>query len=708
MDSVDAQFQSNQVDSRMRHNFRQDSDQKISTSELDRLIKERNELKRKKKRVKQDFLELKTYNVCPEMEDERQFRTNQHVASLGKEETEKNIEEYMLGFKIRTGECRQFKKRIKYSVRSPFFPQPKQHEPNFFKKTGSLPGKPNLIGKRSHFQEPISQTLDERSKISRPKQFCRECASPGLCVSTARCSPRSCVLSSRKEDHTRTLESIEITDIEKEFKVDHSKKFTETCIFSERPQKNIFGSVETHIDASIAREPRFTFNLSEQNISLFSIELERCFLNRKVYGGTRSNDSSFKPDCKSTRFGSEKEMLKEERVGRSEKIGKFHRHIVAANFEIKHCQNYFLPFSYNVLANHKIKKNLHGMRSFANLRVLLNDIFLFGKKRDFFSYQLTKAEQRVFAIILKRQGYESFIRGIKILKDKKQKCDLHTKLGRRHSNTSDGVYCFRLIFSLLEYEIKLKIVRLCPMAAKKSEQDLDIMFCLYYFHNQLGSSDFETILRRYLACGSFRASAIQKMLPYLTLIRPFFNNSILLKANDFPSLNPKFFNKLKDSPTLLGHIQSIVLNTLISVAGGRVKESHIQLRSYAQVKNSDLGQKMLFWIVRRNNEQLDQLFSSWNKKFLKRSDIRQRGVSPSYIKCQISQLRILQRNIGSKSFHLPWTPIEIRNAFAHCYIMINSILLKENTSKGMKYFFKSETYLLNHEKSTIFLIISTK
>ena len=664
--------------------FRSKIEQREAPTEgesLEDLIRGNSRRKRIPKRVKTEEICLQTKQMCADLGTSGQGRQFGSTPPQGKSRRVQMLVTSQRTQNVGQHVCRQFKKRMMY-------------HPEISKtKTRTNPKScPNLqalseqiklrsTGKRAHLGS--IPRLPNAKGFSMKHDLKLAVGSPVTCCGPSpRCSPRSCAFSSQCPAFNRTIDSIEINDFEKDFKMEHSKNKSNESNFVVSSRKLMLGSVETQIDGSDRSQVMNTFYFPTDNRSCNRFAIQKCFLNRTVFEKATTTKVDLNRNEINTHkaMGTQLPQPNQQKTSRIQKTSTQNK--TKSTMSIVRCESGFIPFSYNSLCKFQTKGTKITTQTLQNLRSFLNDIWLFEQKKQIRSYQMSPLEQKIFWMILRRKNFRKMEELKQKLRRHQQASCFHIELKKHHSHRSNSIFCFRLIFTLLEYEIKLKIVKTYPSAGKMSSKDLDFLFCLYYFRSRFQNRSFECLIGRYVKSLNFRSEVVHKLTPYLAMIKPFLKNSIICQESEFPKLNRDYFARLADSPTLLAQIQGVLLRTFNNLSGNRVEIDPRRLRSYNSVKGTDLGQKMLFWISRRNFEQLNQLFASWDKVSSQGKRTHFQTDSVFKMSFKQSDLGRIQQHIFSENFHLPWSPNEIQEAFGHCYIMLNSILLKGTRNPG--------------------------
>ena len=663
---------------------------------LEDLIRGNSQRKPNHKRVKTSELSPPGQQICADL------RVHEHSQDSGLAQTQHThntanlppTSQRTLNFSQDV--CRQFEKRMLYH---PGISQTKTHAipkscPSLQAQLDQIPLR--STGKRPHplfiSRPPSAKDFRKKHDLKLPLQSPATC-----CGHSSRCSPRSCTFSSQGVAFNHTIDSIENTDFEKEFKMEHSKMNRRKPNFVDSSKKLVLGSVETEIDVSDRSQIMTSFFFPKDTRSCKKLGIQKCFLNRTVF----VKDTTPKVDLNwkglNTVTSERTQLPRQNQQKTSKKTSQSTQHLTKNTMSISRCESGFIPFSYNSLCKFQIKPSAQATQTLQNLRSFINDIWLFQHDKLIRSYQMSTLEQKIFWMILRRKNFREMEELKQKLRRQQRASCFHIDLKKHHSHRANSIFCFRLIFTLLEYEIKLKIVKIYPSAGKMQSRDLDFLFCLYYFRAPFQGRSFETLIDRYIKSLNFRSQVAHKLTPYLAMIQPFLKNSIICKESEFPKLNRDYFARLADSPTLLAQIQGVLLRTFNNLSGNRREIDPRRLRSYNSVKGTDLGQKMLFWISRRNFEQLNQLFGSWGNIAFQRNksdDFRKHSVLK--MNSNESVLGSIEQHIFSENFHLPWSPSETQEAFGHCYIMLNSILLKGARNPGkiliMANFFSSKSF----------------
>ena len=345
-----------------------------------------------------------------------------------------------------------------------------------------------------------------------------------------------------------------------------------------------------------------------------------------------------------------------------------------SNFNIISLEKIFFPFSKTFQSFYNSSRQLKYfdlLSKLRNLKTLFGAIFLYEQPINFNICHLTNFEKEVLKRIILHKNYfgkNHIVKQISQLSTHTS-CQVHhtlLQLQRTKRKEENLKFTFRILIKFLITQFKQNNQRFWDQHPELSSFDVEIIFYLYYFSQNVLNQPFQVSLNKYIHSHAFRENAKAHLGDF---VFPDINNPASISK--FKTYTKKFFNLLSQSSKPLFDQLIYKLLTLVVFMGKRRSFQYEQmfLRSKVFCKKG-LFKEILNGIVQHNDREITKTISEWE-------NVINRKYEPPHPKFNIQHppedrnlLHIIATNIKSSNFKLPWTFREVQDAFMDGFISL--------------------------------------
>ena len=310
-----------------------------------------------------------------------------------------------------------------------------------------------------------------------------------------------------------------------------------------------------------------------------------------------------------------------------------------------------------------------------NLELLLERLRLFMGKIFFFEAfhadslrSLNLTETRILEMVLIKKQYQNLEKLQALLKSGgSNKTDLYEfwMMMSPKRKEQKVKYVFRYVIKYLEERFRrLELVRYQHLK-NFTEREKQFLFYLFYFGQSDFDQDFEASVTGFVRDPSFKKKVFGKMKKYSF---PNLNNHSANSSSK--TLNKAYFQRISGSQKFVRDIKIVLLSCLAHSGDFSMLCVENQYLRQFEISGRFPFKTILGYVVLNNNRELSKIFSHWGR--LVKIELREKWDADAMLGREeelINRLiaETVRTNVWKKTFKLPWSLAEFRNAVAESF-----------------------------------------